>query len=43
MPQASGLGSAVFGDRFEPGRDIDQKHLDDIQSMFDQFFGDRRA
>ena len=43
VPQASGLGSAVFGDRFETGRDIDQRHLDDIQSMFDQFFGDRRA
>ncbi len=39
----AGLGSAVFGDRFEPGRDIDPRDLDDIQSMLDQLYGGRRA
>ncbi len=43
VAQASSLGSAVFGDRFEPGRDIDQKDLDDIQTLFDELFGGRRA
>jgi hypothetical protein len=34
-----GAGAAVFGEHFEPGRDAGQKHLDNIQSVFDRFFG----
>jgi hypothetical protein len=37
-----GVGSAVFGDRFEVGRDVHQEHLERIQSVFDQFFGTQR-
>ncbi len=37
-----GVGSAVFGDRFEVGRDVDQEHLESIQSVFDRFFGTQR-
>lgn len=37
-----GVGSAVFGDQFEVGRDVRQEHLDSIQSVFDRFFGTRR-
>jgi hypothetical protein len=37
--QASGFGSAVFGDRFEIGRDIDQSQIDSLQEMFDRFLG----
>jgi hypothetical protein len=33
-----GTGAAVFGDRFEAGRDVEQGHLDNIQSVFDRFF-----
>jgi hypothetical protein len=39
---AGGVGAAVFGDRFEHGREVDQGHLDNIQSVFDQFFGAKR-
>jgi hypothetical protein len=35
-------GAAVFGDRFEVGRDIEEKHLENIQSVFDRFFGAQR-
>jgi hypothetical protein len=34
-----GAGAAVFGEHFEPGRDAGQQHLDNIQSVFDRFFG----
>jgi hypothetical protein len=37
-----GVGAAVFGDRFEVGRDVEQDHLDNIQSVFDDFFGAQR-
>jgi hypothetical protein len=37
--QASGLGSAVFGDRIETGRDIEQSQIDSLQEMFDRFLG----
>jgi hypothetical protein len=37
--QASGLGSAVFGDRIETGRDIDQSQIDSLQEVFDRFLG----
>jgi hypothetical protein len=33
-----GAGAAVFGDRFEAGQDVEQGHLDNIQSVFDRFF-----
>ena len=39
----AGLGSAVFGDRLEHGQDVDQRDLGDIERMFDQFFGNRKA
>ena len=38
-----GVGAAVFGDRFEVGRDVEQDHLDKIQSVFDRFFGTQRS
>ena len=34
-----GAGAAVFGDHFEPGREVEKKHLDNIQNVFDRFFG----
>ena len=34
-----GAGAAVFGDHFETGRDVEKEHLDNIQSVFDRFFG----
>ena len=38
----SGVGAAVFGDRFEVGRDIEQDHVDNIQDVFDRYFGAQR-
>ena len=35
----SGAGAAVFGDWFEPGREVEQRHLDNIQRVFDQAAG----
>jgi hypothetical protein len=32
----------VFGDRFEPGRDVDQSEIDSLQDVFDRFLGPRR-
>ena len=40
--QTSGLGSAVFGDRIETGRDIDQSQIDSLQEVFDRFLGAQR-
>jgi hypothetical protein len=37
-----GVGAAVFGDHFEAGRDVEQSHVDNIQSVFDRFFGAQR-
>ena len=37
-----GAGEAVFGDRFDVGRDVEQTHLDKIQSVFERFFGTQR-
>lgn len=37
-----GAGSAVFGDRFEVGRDVEQEHLQSIEQVFDRFFGTQR-
>jgi hypothetical protein len=31
-----------FGDHFEPGRDIEQSHVDNIQSVFDRFFDNQK-
>ena len=43
MPgQASGLGSAVFGDRIETGRDVDQSEIDSLQELLDRFAGPQR-
>ena len=33
-----GAGAAVFGDHFEAGRDIDQSHVDNIQSVLERYF-----
>jgi hypothetical protein len=38
-----GAGAAVFGDQFEPGRDVQQSHLNDLQGIFDRLFGANRA
>src|SRR5262245_33156820 len=37
-----GAGQAVFGDRFDVGRDVEQAHLDNIQNVFERFFGTQR-
>jgi hypothetical protein len=37
-----GAGAAVFGDHFEPGRDVEKEHVDNIQKVFDRFFGAHR-
>jgi hypothetical protein len=37
-----GAGAAVFGDRLEAGRDVDQSHLDSLQEVFDRFVGVQR-
>jgi hypothetical protein len=37
-----GAGAAVFGDHFESGRDVEQGHVDNIQNMFDRFFGTQK-
>jgi hypothetical protein len=34
-----GAGAAVFGDHFEAGQDVEQSHVDNIQNVFDSFFG----
>jgi hypothetical protein len=34
VPQS--LGAAVFGERLEPGRAVDQKQLNEVQRLFDQ-------
>jgi hypothetical protein len=36
------VGAAVFGDRLEIGRDVEQRHLDNIQQVFNRFFGTPR-
>lgn len=33
----NGMGSAVFGDRFETGQRVEQAHLEGLQELFDQF------
>jgi hypothetical protein len=37
-----GAGAAVFGDHFEAGQDVEQKHIDNIQNVFDRFLGAQR-
>jgi hypothetical protein len=37
-----GAGAAVFGDHFETGRDVEQSHIDNIQSVFDRFFDNQK-
>jgi len=38
-----GAGAAVFGDHFEHGQDVEQSHIDNIQNVFDRFYGARRG
>ena len=33
----NGMGSAVFGDRFEAGQRVEQAHLESLQELFDRF------
>jgi hypothetical protein len=33
-----GAGAAVFGDHFEVGRDVEQRHVDDLQRVLARFF-----
>lgn len=40
--QPAGLGSALFGDRLEAGRDIDQNEIDSLQEVLDRFLGSQR-
>ena len=37
-----GVGSAVFGDRLEPGRNVAQNQIDSFQEVLDQFLGAQR-
>ena len=37
-----GAGAAIFGDHFEAGQDVEQQHIDNIQNVFDRFFGAQR-
>jgi hypothetical protein len=34
-----GVGAAVFGDHFEVGRDVEKTHVDNIQNVFNRYFG----
>src|SRR5262245_55995665 len=36
---AAGTGAAVFGDRIETGRNVDQSQLDSFQQVFNRFLG----
>lgn len=38
----TGLGAALFGDRLEVGREVDQDHLDNIQSALERAYGGGR-
>jgi hypothetical protein len=37
-----GAGSALFGERLDVGRDVEQEHVDNMQSVLDRFFGVQR-
>jgi hypothetical protein len=37
-----GAGAAVFGDHFETGRDVEKEHVDNIEIVFNRFFGTER-
>jgi hypothetical protein len=37
-----GVGAAIFGDHFEAGGDIEKSHVDNIESVFDRYFGAQR-
>jgi hypothetical protein len=41
LPFAGGYGEAVFGDLLEPGHDIDRRHADNIERIFDGLLGGR--
>jgi hypothetical protein len=34
---AGGMGSAVFGDRLEPGQSVDPAHVESLQEVLDRF------
>ena len=38
-----GAGTAVFGELFEAGRDVDPSHLESIQNIFDRLASSRQA
>jgi hypothetical protein len=42
LDQKGGAGTALFGDQFEHGQEVDQAHLDNIQSVFDRLLGSQR-
>ena len=39
LNRMGGAGAALFGDQFEHGRNVEQSHLDNIQSLFDRYLG----
>ena len=39
---ADGMGSAVFGDRLEAGRNVEQAQLESLQQVFDRYGGAQR-
>ena len=41
--QAPGLGAALFGDRIEAGRAMEQSQIDSIQALLDRFVDARRG
>jgi hypothetical protein len=42
LPFAGGYGEALFGDALEPGHDVDRQHEQNVEQLFDSFFGGRR-
>jgi hypothetical protein len=37
LSRGGGVGAAVFGDLLETGRDVEQRHLDNVQRLFERF------
>jgi hypothetical protein len=35
----NGAGAAVFGDRLEAGRDVEQSQINSLQQLFNRLFG----
>ena len=42
LNRMGGAGAALFGDQFEHGQEVERDHLDNVQGIFDRFFGAQR-